>query len=174
MIGSDEGYEEGDIIETKDVLGRIYKISPLLTTIEEQNSQGFTGKILTFPNKFIFDNPIKNYSRSGGYTIATVDIVITHDSDAQKARDILMNIIGKDDIKMFYQSHRVIRKLKSIYHYNDKDLHPRIDVIIDTRGTILRARIFTHTDSIHQLESQIALDFLAATYEHDDITLRQI
>jgi flagellar hook-basal body complex protein FliE len=39
MIGASDGYEEGDIIQVEDFQGKVFKITPLLTTLEEHGIQ---------------------------------------------------------------------------------------------------------------------------------------
>jgi small-conductance mechanosensitive channel len=52
-----------------------------------------TGKMVSFPNKIIFDKTIKNYSRAHGFTFVSLDFIVTHESDIDRAREVLMGII---------------------------------------------------------------------------------
>lgn len=38
-VGSSSGYQEGDFIEFETTIGRVFRITPLLTTIEEYGTQ---------------------------------------------------------------------------------------------------------------------------------------
>ena len=39
VVGSESGYQEGDFIEFDGTQGRVYKITPILTSIEEYSTQ---------------------------------------------------------------------------------------------------------------------------------------
>ena len=64
MIGASDGYQDGDIIEFDALRGKVFRITPLITTLEEYGPQGVTGKMVSFPNKIIFDKTITNLSRA--------------------------------------------------------------------------------------------------------------
>jgi small-conductance mechanosensitive channel len=93
MIGASDGYQEGDIIQVEDFQGKVFRITPLLTTLEEHGLQGVTGKMVSFPNKIIFEKTIKNFSRAHGFTFISLDFIVTHESDIDRAREVLMGII---------------------------------------------------------------------------------
>ena len=159
MIGASDGYEEGDIIQVEDFQGKVFKITPLLTTLEEHGIQWVTGKMVSFPNKIIFDKTIKNFSRAHGFTFISLDFILTHESDIDRAREVLMWIIGRQDLTLYYNSRSVLNKLRYTYGYNETDLHPRIDVIIETKGIILRAKVFAHVEDILDMRTKISEAF---------------
>jgi len=64
-----------------------------LTTLEEHGEQGVTGKMVSFPNKIIFDKTIRNLSRAHGFTFISLDFILTHQSNIDRAREVLMGII---------------------------------------------------------------------------------
>jgi hypothetical protein len=133
VVGSDSGYQEGEIIETENLLGKVFTISPLLTTVEEYGTQGVTGKLVSFPNKSIFEKNIKNWSRTGGYVMIHFEFLLTYDSDVEKARNILMQIIGARDLAPYYHAKREIEALKNMYGYLEHDLHPQINISHEAR-----------------------------------------
>lgn len=159
MIGASDGYDEGDIIQIEDFQGKVFKITALLTTLEEHGIQGVTGKMVSFPNKIIFDKTIRNYSRSHGFTFISLDFVITHKSNIDRAREVLMEVIGQQDLTLYYKSRSIINKLRYTYGYNDADLHPRVDVIVDTSGIILRAKVFVHIEKDLDMRTKISEEF---------------
>lgn len=63
VVGSSSGYAEGDFIEFDGTSGRVFRITPFITSMQSYGVQGFTGQMLTFPNKTIFEKTIKNWSR---------------------------------------------------------------------------------------------------------------
>lgn len=159
MIGASDGYEEWDIIQVEDLQGKVFKITPLLTTLEEHGEQWVTGKMISFPNKIIFEKTIKNFSRAHWFTFVSLDFIVTHESDINRAREVLMGIIWQQDLTLYYQSRSVINKLRYTYGYNDSDLHPRIDIIVDPKGVILRAKVFAHVEDVFDMRTKISESF---------------
>jgi small-conductance mechanosensitive channel len=115
--------------------------------------------MVSFPNKIIFDKTIKNFSRAHGFTFISLDFILTHESDIDRAREVLMWIIGRQDLTLYYNSRSVLNKLRYTYGYNEADLHPRIDVIIETKGIILRAKVFAHVEDILDMRTKISEAF---------------
>lgn len=173
MIGASDGYEEWDIIQIEDLQGKVFHITPLLTTLEEHGIQGVTGKMVSFPNKVIFDKTVKNFSRAHGFTFISLDFILTHTSDIDRAREILMGIIGQQDLTLYYNSRNVLNKLRYTYGYSDSDLHPRIDVIVDTSGIILRAKVFVHVEDIINMRSKISEEFCKNIQREKNVMLQK-
>lgn len=173
MIGSSDGYQEGDIIQVEDFQGKVFRITPLLTTLEEHGIQGVTGKMVSFPNKIIFDKTIKNFSRAHGFTFISIDFILTHESNIDRAREILMDIIGQQDLTLYYNSRSVLNKLRYTYGYNDADLHPRVDVVVETQGIILRAKVFVHVENIINMRSEISEEFCKKIQLEKDVVLQK-
>lgn len=173
MIGASDGYQEWDIIQVEDLQGKVFKITPLLTTLEEHGEQWVTGKMVSFPNKIIFDKTIKNYSRAHGFTFVSLDFIMTHESNIDRAREVLMGIIWQQDLTLYYRSRSVINKLRYTYGYNDADLHPRIDVIIDPKGVILRAKVFAHIEDVFDMRTKISESFCKKIQAEDTVKLQK-
>jgi len=49
--------------------------------------------MVSFPNKIIFDKTIRNLSRAHGFTFISLDFILTHQSNIDRAREVLMGII---------------------------------------------------------------------------------
>lgn len=171
MIGASEWYEEGDIIQIEDFQWRVFKITPLLTTLEERGEQGVTGRTVSFPNKVIFDKTITNFSRSQWYTFISIDFLITHDSNITHAQEMLMEIIGQQNLTLYYNSRNIINKLRYTYGYNESDVHPRIDIIVDPKGIILRAKVFVHMEKLLDLRTKISEEFCKKIRFEEDVRL---
>jgi small-conductance mechanosensitive channel len=173
MIGASDGYQEGDIIQVEGYTGKVFRITPLLTTLAEHGIQGVTGKMVSFPNKIIFDKSIKNFSRSHGFTFISLDFLLTHTSDIDHARNILMEILGQQDLTLYYNSRSVLNKLRYTYGYNEDDLHPRIDVIVDAKGIILRAKVFSHVETMYTLQTKISEEFCKRIFSEPSVELQK-
>jgi len=130
--------------------------------------------MVSFPNKIIFDKTIKNFSRAHGFTFISLDFLLTHTSDIDHARNILMEILGQQDLTLYYNSRSVLNKLRYTYGYSDADLHPRIDVVVDNKGVILRAKVFTHIETMHTMQTKISEEFCKRIMTDDIIALQKV
>ncbi|MBP7774086.1 mechanosensitive ion channel family protein [Candidatus Gracilibacteria bacterium] len=173
-VGSNSGYQEGEIIEIDSTIGKVYSITPLLTTISEIGQQGVTCKMISFPNKTIFEKNIKNWSRGDGFVMITFEFILSHESDVVRARELLMEVIGEKDLGIYYHERREIARLKSTFGYSDNDIRPQINVSNDPRGIILRAKVLVHFDKRVSEQSRISEEFSIRVQQEKNIEMRQI
>jgi hypothetical protein len=102
-----------------------------------------------------------------------LDFIVTHESDIDRAREVLMGIIWQQDLTLYYNSRSVLNKLRYTFGYNDADLHPRIDVIVDTKGIILRAKVFAHVEEVLDMRSKISEEFCKKIQLEKDVMLQK-
>ena len=172
-IGSDSGYQDGDFIEFDETQGRVYQITPLLTNIEEYGVQGFTGKIISFPNKNIFEKNVKNWSRGSDLSLMSVEFLLTHESNVEHAKEILTHILEKDQASERVHANE-INAFKNMFHYGDDDIIPKIHITIEPRGIMLRARILVHVEDKISEQNSLTESFIEALKETSDITFRTV
>lgn len=173
-VGSSSGYQEDDFIEFDTTIGRVFRITPLLTTIEEYGSQGFTGKIVSFPNKTIFEKNIKNWSRGSDFSLMSIDFLLTHESDIHRAKELLMSVVGSEELALYYSSRRELKTLKNTYGYTDDDLKPQIHVVTEPRGIVLRVRILVHVKDRLSEQSRIMEKFSTLVQKEKNVEMRQV
>ena len=146
---------------------------PLLTNIEEYGPQGFTGRIVSFPNKTIFEKNIKNWSRGSNFSLVTVDFLLTHQSNIAKAKKILQNIVDTR-VRTYESNISEIKNFKKMYGYTDDDITPQIHVASDPRGTLLRVRVLVHVQDRISEQSRITELFSTAIQPEKSVTLRDV
>lgn len=174
VIEADSGYQPGDLIELDTMTGRVKSITPLLTTIEEYGVQWFTGKIISFPNKTIFEKSIKNWSHGSDFLMISNDFLLTYESDIEAAKEILMEVVGYNALPQYYSSRKEINLFKSIYNFTDADLKPQIHVLTDHRGIILRVRNLVHMKDRFVEQSRIAETFISRVQKSKNIAMGKI
>jgi len=84
-------YKVGDLIESQGKLGVVKEIQ-IFTTIllNPQN------KTIILPNGAVSNAEITNYTREGKLRV-DISVGISYDSDMKKAKDVLMEVLEKDD-----------------------------------------------------------------------------
>lgn len=173
-VGSNSWYQEGDFIEFEGTQGRVYHITPLLTNIEEYGIQGFTGKIISFPNKTIFEKNVKNWSRGSDFSLMSLEFLMTHTSNTEKAKEILMKVVYKKDLSLYYQFRKEILVFKNTFGYSDDDLKPQIHVMVEPRWIMLRIRVLVHVRDKLAEQARIMESFTQLVQKESDIAFRQV
>ncbi|MEO9871975.1 mechanosensitive ion channel family protein [Ekhidna sp.] len=93
----------GDIVETNDYMGEVEKIDLRVTTIRT-----FQGLHVLIPNKEVFQNPLKNYTKTHERRI-DLSVGVSYADDLEKVRDIAEKTIKKlpflldgKEVNLFY------------------------------------------------------------------------
>tara|TARA_R110002096_G_scaffold433887_2_gene653742 strand:- start:50731 stop:51645 length:915 start_codon:yes stop_codon:yes gene_type:complete len=82
-------FKIGDIIETKDYLGKVSHVDLRATYVEV-----FSGQIVTIPNKQVYGSPIVNYS-SSGHRRVDVEVGISYADNMDKAEKLAFEAVCK-------------------------------------------------------------------------------
>ncbi len=174
VIEADSWYKVGDLIELDIMTGRVKSVTPLLTNIEEYGLQGFTGKIISFPNKTIFEKSIKNWSHGSDFLMISNDFLLTYESDINAAKELLMEVVGYNALPQYYTSRREINLFKTIYNFTDDDLKTQIHVLTDNKGIILRVRSLVHMRDRFSEQSRIVETFISRVQKEKHIAMWKI
>ncbi len=63
----------------------------------------------------------------------SLDFLLTHTSNIEKAKEILLKVVYKNDITLYYQFRREITLFKNTFGYSDEDLKPQTHVVVEPR-----------------------------------------
>ncbi len=85
-------FKVGDYIVSQGNEGSVESINLLNTVIATAK-----GQIITLPNGNLFNNPITNYSVKE-YRRLDVNVGISYDDDFDKAREVLLNVLEKNEL----------------------------------------------------------------------------
>ena len=85
-------FKVGDYIVSQGNEGTVESINILNTVIATAK-----GQIVTLPNGNLFNNPITNYSVKE-YRRLDVNVGISYDDDFDKAREVLLNVLEKNEL----------------------------------------------------------------------------
>lgn len=85
-------FKVGDLIEADGKLGFVREISVFVTFIET-----FQNKTVIMPNSVLTSGTLTNYSEKGNVR-ADIPFAVRYDSDAEKAKEIVLNILKSSDI----------------------------------------------------------------------------
>lgn len=63
----------------------------------------------------------------------SLEFLMTHTSNTEKAKEILMKVVYKKDLSLYYQFRKEILVFKNTFGYSDDDLKPQIHVMVEPR-----------------------------------------
>jgi small conductance mechanosensitive channel len=84
-------FKVGDLIESGEGLGFVKEISVFVTFLET-----FQNKTVIVPNSVLASNTVTNYSSKGNIR-ADIPFAIRYDADADKAAEIVLNVLRNSD-----------------------------------------------------------------------------
>lgn len=172
VIGTNQGYRIGDLIEVGEKRGRVMEVHPFLTTLRETGMRGETGRLMTFPNKMIFETEISNFSKMYRFTYIMIDFLFERGSNMQTAKQLLEKAIEEENAHDAEEAEKNLRNLQMKFGITAEQIKPQLFVEPDARGILLRGKYFCRLHNRHQSRSAITENFLQKLDLEKDIKLR--
>ncbi|RMG32059.1 MAG: mechanosensitive ion channel family protein [Bacteroidetes bacterium] len=139
-------FEMGDRVQINDSEGDILDIGFFeFTMLEIKNwveADQSTGRIIHVPNGLLFTHPIINYNQALGYIWNEIPVLITFESDWQKAKRILLDIEQSKLKKLITKSQAEARLnlAQKKYNLSYSTLEPTVYTSIKENGVMLTLR----------------------------------
>jgi len=141
-------YDIGDRIEIADVKGDVMDIRLLKSTLLEignwVGTDQSTFRVVHIPNSFVFLHPVYNYTSDFKYLWSEVAVVVTFESDWEKARDIMLEHARTQSQQIIQQAGQQIRDAARKYSIHYPNLTPIVYVRIVEAGVELTLRYLTN------------------------------
>ncbi|MCF7812791.1 mechanosensitive ion channel [Candidatus Gracilibacteria bacterium] len=170
-IGTDRGYRIGDIIRVGESHGEVREVGPFVTVLYELLDGEKTGKLISFPNKFIFEDAIVNFSRCYRLIQEYLSFPLSAESDIEKAKTMLKKIIQQKNKKSDEFVKNINTKLQRNYHFTENEQKIRIWVDIENNQLQLRARYLVDLDQKEEVRTDIVESFLNLVDKEKQINL---
>ncbi|QQS59827.1 mechanosensitive ion channel [Candidatus Peregrinibacteria bacterium] len=172
LIGTEQGYKIGDLIQIGELRGRVMEVHPLLTVLRQTGMRGDTGRIMSFPNKFLFEQSIQNFSKMFRFIYIMADFLLERNSDATMARKELGIAAEEALAKDIEEARKNLPNLQSKFGIKQSNIMPQVFVEPDPRGILLRIKYFCRLDNRHISRTNIMENFLARIKDNPEINLR--
>ncbi len=141
------GISVGDRVEISQVKGDVIDIGLLrIAVLEVGNWVGAeqsTGRVVFFPNSFIFKNHYFNYSTTNSFIWDEIRITVTCESDWKKARQIIEQVAARVTQPFVEEARNSQEQVSRRFHINVGALTPHVYVSIADRGVDLLLRYLT-------------------------------
>jgi small-conductance mechanosensitive channel len=166
-------FHVGDRIEIGDVKGdvidqRIFMFS-LMEIGNRVDAEQSTGRMIHIPNGKIFSEPLANYTDGFQYIWNEMPVLVTFESNWEKAKEILTEIIGKRSEEISQTAENQIRQAAGKMMIYVGTLTPIVYTSVKNSGVLLTIRFICNPRRRRGTEQEIWEDILRAFAGHEDI-----
>jgi small-conductance mechanosensitive channel len=168
-------FEVGDRIEIGPYSGDVVDQRIFLFSMMEignwVDADQSTGRILHIPNGMIFTNGVANYTHGPKFIWNEIPILVTFESNWEKAKGVLQEIAGKYDIS---QDESVAREFESAsrrFFLKYGELSPIVYTNVKDSGVLLTVRYLCKPRERRGSAQTLWEDILRAFAQHEDINL---
>lgn len=172
VVGGNNGYKVGDLIQVGDKRGRVKEVSPFLTVVKQTGLRGDNGRIMTFPNKFVFEEKIENFSKIYKFIYIMCDFVLSHDANIDEAKKMLLDTMNEslqEDIK---EAEKNITNLQIHFGIKSSNINPKVFIEPDIKGILLRGKFLCKLDNRHSARSNITEGFYKKIQKSKNVDVR--
>lgn len=160
------GISVGDRVEINNVKGDVIDIGLLRITILEVgnwvSAEQATGRVVFFPNSFIFKSHFFNYSTGNSFIWDEIRITVTYESDWKRARQIIEEVAERVCIEFVEKAKATQEQVSRRFHINLGTLTPYVYVSIADSGVDLVLRYLTEIRRRRITHDLICRDMLEA------------
>ncbi|MCK5835098.1 MAG: mechanosensitive ion channel [Lentisphaeria bacterium] len=160
FIGYKKPFSSGDRIAVGDALGDVIQINLLFTTVLEVgnnrlNAEQSTGRIIHIPNSLILRKEVVNYNQGFNYIWHEMEVILTFESDWQKAKEILNEISNTIAGNFTELARHESQKAERMFEIRSGKLTPIVYVKVLAHGVGLTLRFIVEPRQSRTIESRL-------------------
>lgn len=175
IIITNKLYRVNDRIEINGKVGDVIDVGILYTTIFEikewVGGDQPTGRITKIPNGFVLMQSINNYTQDHNFIWDEIEIVLTYESNWQKAVKNIPIIIEKNTLQFEEVAEKDIKKLKQKYYITKKELKPKVYLQLTDNWISLSFRYLTDAKQRRQVKHDLSLEILKYIEKNKDMQI---
>lgn len=168
-------FDVGDRIQIGEIKGDVIDIRVFKFTVLEignwVHADQSTGRVVHVSNHNIFTDSIANYTSDFEFIWNELEVLITFESDWQKAKEILQEIADEHLQDFVDRAQQQVRRAKKSYLIYYKYLTPIVYTDVKDSGVQLTIRHLSDPRRRRSISQKIWEDTLKKFNEHDDIDL---
>lgn len=165
----------GDRIQIEDIKGDVIDIRVFKFTVLEignwVHADQSTGRVVHVPNHKIFSASLANYTSDFEFIWNELEVLITFESDWEKAKQILQEIADEQLQDFVEQAQEQVLRAKKSYLIYYQYLTPIVYTDIQDSGVRLTIRHLSNPRQRRSVSQSIWESTLRRFAEHDDIEL---
>lgn len=165
----------GDRVEVDGTHGDVIDIRLFRFTLMEVGNwvaaDQSTGRLVHIPNGLLFTQRIANYTEGFSHIWEDLQVLITFESNYEKAEEILRRILAEQCPDVEATAGKKIRETARRYHIRIGALTPTVYLSVRDSGVLLTARYLTESRSRRGTAQDIWRAILSAFAAESDIDL---
>ena len=166
-------FEVGDRIQVGDHAGDVVDIRIFQFTILEignwVDADQSTGRIIHIPNGRVFTDSIISFTKGFKYIWIEIPVLVTFESDWQKAKQLLIDIAKKHGSTQTAAAKRSVREASKKFMIYYKNLTPIVYTDVKDSGVMLTIRSLSNPRRRRNLEEIFWEAILTEFAKHPDI-----
>ena len=163
----------GDRIQIGEHAGDIIDIRVFQLTLNEignwVDADQSTGRIIHIPNGKVFTETQANYTQGFSHLWNEIKVLVTFESDWEKAKTVLEEIIGKHTAQYTTSAKKNLMEASKKFMIFYNTLSPNIYTSVKDSGVLLTIRYICEPRKRRATEHVIWEDILKAFDQHEDI-----
>jgi len=159
------GQHAGDVI---DVRLFQFTLNEIGNWVQADQS---TGRIIHIPNGKVLTEVIANYSEGFQYIWHEIPVLVTFESNWEKAKQLLGEIVTRDSEEITRAAEQSVRETTRKFMIFYTNLTPTVYTSVTDSGILLTIRYLCEPRRRRTTEQQIWEDILRELASHDDIDL---
>lgn len=168
-------FEQGDRISVNGVQGDVIDIRLLHSTLMEiggwVHADQSTGRIVHFPNSWLYQFGVYNYTSGFGFVWNEIPFTVTFRSDWKAAREIILGLASETADIVEQQVKQEIRRMSREFLIHYSILTPFVYVRVTQNGVLLTLRYLTEVRKRRGTEHALTIAILEAFKENGNIEL---
>ncbi|MGB3765612.1 MAG: mechanosensitive ion channel family protein [Phormidesmis sp.] len=168
-------FRMGDRIQTGDHAGDVIDIGVFQFTLMEignwVDTDQSTGRIIHLPNGWVFRDAIANYSQGFKYIWHEIPVLITFESDWEKAKAILFTQVNNHAEHLSGSAEEHLRRAGHKYMISYSKLTPTVYTTVRESGILLTMRYLCEPRRRRGSEQVVWESVLREFAKNDDISL---
>jgi small-conductance mechanosensitive channel len=165
--------EVGDRIQIGNHAGDVIDVRVFQFTLMEignwVDADQSTGRIIHVPNGRVFTEALANYSKGFHYIWNEIPVLVTFESNWQKAKDMLLEIVTKDSEKLSEHAAEKVRSAARKFLIFYAVLTPTVYTSVKDSGVLLTIRYLCEPRQRRSTTEKIWEDILREFAACDDI-----
>ncbi|GAU75836.1 mechanosensitive ion channel family protein [Fusibacter sp. 3D3] len=168
-------FEVGDRVTVNNIVGDVIDIKVFQTVLMEvstpEHSQQSTGRIVHFPNNFLFIHGISNANKGFVYIWNELEVRLTLDSPWNMAKQKLEEIINHHTLHLSKEAEENVIEASKRYMLHYTNLTPIVLIRVKEGYLYLTIRYLCEPRQARMTENLIWQEILTAFSETDDIKI---
>ncbi len=166
-------FNVGDRIEIAGQAGDVIDKRLFMFTLMEigkwVDAEQSTGRVIHLPNGLVFKHTIANYSRGFTYIWNEVPVLVTFESNWEKAKELLLEIANKHGEYLTEKAEKQVKAAAKQYMIHYTKLTPIVWTSVKESGVMLTIRYLCDPRKRRSTEQSIWEDILRQFAKNDDI-----